>query len=106
LPRLISSTPRKYAAVAISPAAPRPGASRATAAAIARASASRPLSARVSSVCAPVGGTRPGLPVSSASSCASAETCDRRQTGVCPGASIFAGQALLSLVNVLVWPKI
>src|SRR4051794_11370227 len=32
--------------------------------------------------------------------------CDRRQTGVCPGASIFAGQALLSLVNVLVWPKL
>ena len=58
--------------MAISPAAPRPGASPATAAAVARASASRPLSARVSSVWAPVGGTRPGLPVTSASSCASA----------------------------------
>ena len=49
--------------MAASPAALLPGASRATAAAVARASASRPPSARVSTVCAPVGGTMAGLPV-------------------------------------------
>ena len=48
------------------------GASRATAAAVARASVSRPLRTRPGSVCAPVGGTTAGLPVTSASSCASA----------------------------------
>jgi len=43
----------------------------------------------VSSVCAPVGGTRPGLPVSSASSCASASAA-RAAASRPPGASTKA----------------